>query len=112
MGMGPTAKGPGPIHAFIGNLSTSSSDDSLTRESQVSAFPGCGGRLTLSQFNATMETGQRVELDHLRLKADEVLNESVERTRRINEMCQVARQMATGVLVNLDGEGGQFWTSN
>ena len=71
---------------------------------EVPAFPGC----PLSQFGATMETEQTHELERLRLRADEVLNESLGSTRRISEMCQEARQTGTAVLVTLDGQGGQF----
>ena len=74
---------------------------------EVPAFPCC----PLSQFGGTMETEQTRELERLRLRADEVLNESLGSTRRISEMCQEARQTGTAVLVTLDGQGGQF-TSN
>ena len=73
---------------------------------EVPAFPGC----PLSQFGATMETEQTRELERLRLRADEVLNESLGSTRRISEMCQEARQTGTGVLVTLDGQGGELTT--
>ena len=64
----------------------------------------------LSQFGATMETGETGELERLRLRADEVLNESLESTRRMNEMCQEARHTGTSVLVNLDRQGGELKT--
>ena len=52
--------------------------------------------------------GEKSELERLHLRAEEVLTESLESTRRMGQMCQEARETATGVLVTLDGQGGEL----
>ena len=51
--------------------------------------------------------GETNELERLRLRDEEVSNESLESTRRMELVCQEARETATGVLVTLDGQGGE-----
>ena len=52
--------------------------------------------------------GEKSELERLRLRAEEVVNHSLESTRRMEQMCQETRETATGVLVTLDGQGGEL----
>ena len=52
--------------------------------------------------------GETRELERLRLRTEEVVNESLESTRRMDQVCQEARATATGVLVTLDGQGGEL----
>ena len=51
--------------------------------------------------------GETSELERLRLKNEELVNESLESTRRMEQLCQETRETATGVLVTLDGQGGE-----
>ena len=55
-------------------------------------------------FGATEED----ELARLRLKSNEVLDESVESARRMRALCHESRQMGTETLAALDGQGGEF----
>ena len=52
--------------------------------------------------------GEKSELERLRLRAEEVVNDSLESTRRMEQVCQETRETATGVLVTLDGQGGEL----
>ena len=47
-------------------------------------------------------------MERLRLRTEEVVTESLESTRRMDQVCQEARETATGVLVTLDGQGGEL----
>ena len=47
-------------------------------------------------------------MERLRLRAEQVSNESLESTRRMEQVCQEARETAKGVLVTLDGQGGEL----